>query len=100
MEGVGVGVSVFVGVTPAGVVLGVGVGVGVAQPKGTTTPLNISVLVYPEPNNEVSTKMLNGPKAFELDANLTMYVVHVVALTCCVIEVSSQPGALFTTKIL
>jgi hypothetical protein len=44
--------------------------------------------------------MLNGPKAFELDANLTMYVVHVVALTCCVIEVSLQPGALFTTKIL
>ena len=29
-----------------------------------------------------------------------MYVVHVVALTCCVTEVSLQPAALFTTKIL
>ena len=44
--------------------------------------------------------MLNGPNAFEFDANLTMYVVQVVALTCCSIEVSLQPGALFTTKIL
>ena len=44
--------------------------------------------------------MLNGPKAFELEANLTMYVVHTLVLTCSVTVVSLQPGALFTTKIL
>ena len=44
--------------------------------------------------------MLNGPNAFELEANLTMYVVHVLALTCSVTEVSLQPAALFSTKIL
>jgi hypothetical protein len=42
-------------VAPGGVVEGVGVGVGVAQPKEITTQLNMSVLVYPEPNNELST---------------------------------------------
>jgi hypothetical protein len=44
--------------------------------------------------------MLNGPNAFELEANLTMYVVHVLALCDCVTSVSLQPGALFTTNIL
>jgi hypothetical protein len=38
-----------------GVKDGVGVGVGVVQPKEITTPLNISVLVYPEPNKDAST---------------------------------------------
>jgi hypothetical protein len=70
--GVCVLVGVLVGVTAAEVGVGVGVGVGVAHPKLTTTPLNISVLVYPEPIKVESTKTLNGPKAFEFDANLTM----------------------------
>jgi hypothetical protein len=76
LVGVCVGVSVLlgvcVGVTAAGVGVGDGVGVGVAHPNEITTPLNMSVLVYPEPIKVESTKTLNGPKAFEFDANLTM----------------------------
>jgi hypothetical protein len=64
LVGVCVGVSVLlgvcVGVTAAGVGVGDGVGVGVAHPNEITTPLNMSVLVYPEPIKVESTKTLNG----------------------------------------
>jgi len=46
----GVGVNVAPGVAD-----GVGVGVGVVQSRVITTPLNISVLVYPEPIKDVLT---------------------------------------------
>jgi hypothetical protein len=42
--------------------------------------------------------MLNGPKAFELDANLTIYEVQPVTDSYCSISVE-HPGALFVTKI-
>ena len=43
--------------------------------------------------------MLNGPNALEFEANLTIYVVQPVTVSCCSISVL-QPGALFTTKMV
>jgi hypothetical protein len=42
--------------------------------------------------------MLNGPNAFEFEANLTIYDVQPVTVRCCSISVL-HPGALFVTKI-
>jgi hypothetical protein len=42
--------------------------------------------------------MLNGPKALEFDASLTMYEVQPDTEICCSISVL-HPGALLVTKI-
>jgi hypothetical protein len=42
--------------------------------------------------------MLNGPRAFELEASLTIYVVHPVTSNCSTISVL-HPGALLVTRI-